>query len=797
MPKNIVLLSDGTGNSAAQLLKTNVWRIYESLDLTDPTVQVACYDDGVGTSSFKPLALIGGAFGVGLRRNVLRLYRFLCEHYDPGDRIYCFGFSRGAFTIRVLVGMISQQGIIKTRPTMPVAGATAGPVVQGPTPHAPSGTVAVDATAPSAAHDFPFGAELARLIRWAYRDFRKQFNQTGGLVTLARALRDVTFGGTERLFRHEAYDKSKNHAVQHIEFVGLWDTVDAYGLPVDELTAGVDRWVWPLSMPELKLSPKVKRACHVLALDDERNTFQPVLWDESEEKQNAAHIHDERISQVWFAGMHSNVGGGYPDDALSCVSLSWMAEQAAKQEVRFVQSLIEHHTMKADLFGRLYDSRSGLKAYYRYNPRRIKWLTDAQLHEQRCFGGKWPNVSPTVRVDRPKIHESVFARMAAAPEAYAPIVLPDTYAVVMADGRILDKNDNPYEPVAAAKARAAAQERAWDLVWWKRIAYFGTVAVSFVLVILPFVRAIGDVPPDGGPIGRAIATVGGLLPAYVSPFVDFYKRHTGWFAGLLSILLVLQLASRKVDVSIRTRMRAVWLKVLPPAADRYHSLAKPRSFVFALRSNDWYQGMSAVLRRFVIPNVFGILTLVWIAGAFNRATFETANSFGTLCHGDYEHSRTVDQGVLTALQPFPSNEFCHPTGIRLEAGAKYYFIVKALDDWHDADIPVDSASGFAFWHRGLTAVQRVVFFSDVPFRRVWTSQWFSLFARIGERGIDNYPIGGPKPEFVARSTGELFLFVNDAIAPVNIVNGSIGWTTYYANNRGRATIVVRKVEDAP
>jgi uncharacterized protein (DUF2235 family) len=73
MPKNIVLLSDGTGNSAAQLLKTNVWRVYEALKLTDATVQVACYDDGVGTSSFKPLALLGGAFGVGLMRNVLRL----------------------------------------------------------------------------------------------------------------------------------------------------------------------------------------------------------------------------------------------------------------------------------------------------------------------------------------------------------------------------------------------------------------------------------------------------------------------------------------------------------------------------------------------------------------------------------------------------------------------------------------------------------------------------------------------------------------------------------------------------
>jgi uncharacterized protein (DUF2235 family) len=113
MPKNIVLLSDGTGNSAAKLFKTNVWRIYESLDLTDPHVQVACYDDGVGTSAVLPLQLLGGALGFGLKRNLLRLYRFLCEHYEPGDRIYAFGFSRGAFTNASSSGCCSTRGSFK------------------------------------------------------------------------------------------------------------------------------------------------------------------------------------------------------------------------------------------------------------------------------------------------------------------------------------------------------------------------------------------------------------------------------------------------------------------------------------------------------------------------------------------------------------------------------------------------------------------------------------------------------------------------------------------------------------
>lgn len=115
MAKNIVLFSDGTGNSAAKLNKTNVWRVYQALDLSMPSSlpQVALYDDGVGTSGFRPLALLGGAFGYGLKRNVLDLYKFLCRNYQPGDRIYAFGFSRGAFTIHVLMSFVLRIGLIK------------------------------------------------------------------------------------------------------------------------------------------------------------------------------------------------------------------------------------------------------------------------------------------------------------------------------------------------------------------------------------------------------------------------------------------------------------------------------------------------------------------------------------------------------------------------------------------------------------------------------------------------------------------------------------------------------------
>src|SRR3954470_2393424 len=124
MPKNIIICSDGTGNTAIKNRGTNVFTIFEAIDLnghrTNPYLdpQVAFYDDGVGTESFLPLKLLGGAFGFGLAKNVRNLYMDLVRVYDPGDattpadQIYLFGFSRGAFTVRTLAGLIAKCGVL-------------------------------------------------------------------------------------------------------------------------------------------------------------------------------------------------------------------------------------------------------------------------------------------------------------------------------------------------------------------------------------------------------------------------------------------------------------------------------------------------------------------------------------------------------------------------------------------------------------------------------------------------------------------------------------------------------------
>src|SRR5216684_1448599 len=218
--RNIVLLSDGTGNSAAKVWRTNVWRTFEALDLSGND-QVAFYDDGVGTSTFKPWAILGGAFGFGLKRNVIDIYKFACRNYQSdSDDIYGFGFSRGAFTIRVVIGLILNQGLVS-------AGSE---------------------------------AELDNKAIAAYRNYRGERYHTlwpWHPEDWFRAIRNALLPIT--------YDKRDNRQVKHIRFVGVWDTVAAYGLPMDEMTRGVSRWIMPLELPTHTLDrERVLRACQAL-----------------------------------------------------------------------------------------------------------------------------------------------------------------------------------------------------------------------------------------------------------------------------------------------------------------------------------------------------------------------------------------------------------------------------------------------------------------------------------------------------------------------------------------------------
>jgi uncharacterized protein (DUF2235 family) len=362
--KNIILLSDGTGNSNIKDRGTNVYKLYEALDCNglhgSQIKQVAFYDDGVGTEELKPLKILAGAFGWGLARNVRNLYKRLVQVYEPGDKIYLFGFSRGAFTVRTLVGLIAAEGIL-------------------------------DIT------HYPTDKVLDLAVLQLYEGYRAKNTAL---------LENVFYKPWMELFFNAYGEKTPViHAgkeAKQIEFIGVWDTVDAVGLPFDKATEAWNALIFRFKFSDHKLHPNIKRACHALAIDDERQSFHPLLWESDH----------ERIEQVWFPGVHANVGGGYPQQGLSLVTLEWMIKRAEAAGLQFIPNVVTFVHDQKYACDKLYDSRSGLGVYYQYLPRDISKF----CHKNG--------------IEVPQIHVSVFERIAGGILGYAPGNLPDKFDVV-------------------------------------------------------------------------------------------------------------------------------------------------------------------------------------------------------------------------------------------------------------------------------------------------------------------------------------------------------------------------------
>ena len=559
MSKSIILFSDGTGNSSAKLFKTNVWRMYEAVDLGPPAEgkrdQISYYDDGVGTSSFKPLTVLGGAFGWGLQRNVLDIYRYACRNYREGDDIYAFGFSRGAFTVRLVVALIASEGL-------------------------------VDSTSE---------AELDRKSREAYRNFRAAFlpRRLQWPTKLLRSARAAIDRWLARRKDREPYDPADN-CWPKVRFVGVWDTVSAYGGPIAEITRAIDNWIYPLSMPNYQLNEHVQCARHALAIDDERDAFHPLLWDELHEQQLAdeGKVTRGRLQQVWFTGMHADVGGGYPDESLSYVSLLWMMEEAENAGLRTLKVVKDRIVALASSYGPIHDSRAGLAAYYRYQPRKIAaWLdpvdpTTLSLRDPAIVDSHATSRGLLCSVS---VHESVINRIANGTDRYAPITLPETFSIVppQVEGETVPQPDNQTpdplpesqtpkpmvsrdvcvrltEPTAAG-ARAAATEPIWNFVWWRRLTYFATLTATLLLLILPLVAGRLPPPPilaDGRTwIGGIIRLLTIVLPAFAGEWVEAYANNPFYFLVLAGfIVLFFKLGTRlertlRDNLGLRARIR--------------------------------------------------------------------------------------------------------------------------------------------------------------------------------------------------------------------------------------------------
>lgn len=517
--KNIVLCSDGTGNTANKGRGTNVWKVFEAVDLNGHKEnrnlkrQVAFYDDGVGTERMKLLKLITGAVGIGLKRNVKQLYTELCRAYEAGDDLYLFGFSRGAFTVRTLAGLIEKCGIVETHPRAtpddPVSAA------QAPAPRPP-----ID------------DAALETLVDEAYRQFRKHFRRPWSDRLHAWLPFSSSAEAATAAFRRRHAVKHPVHApdgTPKIRFVGVWDTVDAVGLPIDELASLMNAF-WPYKFPDRKLGTHVRKGCHALAIDDERRSFHPTMWDETGEGES-----ENRIEQVWFAGVHSNVGGGYPKQGLSLVSLCWMMQKAQREDLRFLDDSFRRYRERTNAGDKLYDSRAGLAIYYRYSPRDIAEL---------CLENG---------IAEPKVHVSVLQRTAQGTEGYAPGNLPGSFGVVPfdPDRRLAGEEPAALEAVVREISGGRPESRPLLLdrsevrrwIWTRRLSHYALLVAT--LVVFALAGAVEPPRPDSTTALKLLYAALSSLPLLGERLYAVVVGSYGWLLLVLAALFLIGETARR------------------------------------------------------------------------------------------------------------------------------------------------------------------------------------------------------------------------------------------------------------
>ena len=745
MAERIIVLSDGTGNAASSVWRTNVWRVFQSLDLRS-NIQAAKYDDGVGTSSFKPLAILGGAFGWGLKRNVLDAYKFVCRNYEDDSKLYLFGFSRGAFTARVIAGFILSQGLVRAKSE----------------------------------------GELHDLARKAYRAYRASgYHSLSRIEIPFRYLRDAFVRLSDLIRGRTVYNPDNNLQVPTIEFLGLWDTVAAYGLPIDEMTRGVSDWIWPLQFPDRALNKRVLCARHAVALDDERTTFHPVLWTEDTEPAPAAAPYSpdkERLVQVWFAGMHSNVGGGYPDDALAFVPLYWILEEAKKCGLEFKSEpdadpdATKMIASSQDKDGRLYDSRSGLGGYYRYGPRKVYDLCN--------------DADAGVQIKLPKIHHSVFGRIDSGANSYAPIGLPETYVVVDEKGMVVEPI---FEKREQAAARHQVQERLWNYVWLRRAVYFLTLAATFYLVLFPFIHERNAEHEFESPIrlvSEGLRLLGTFIPNAFKWWIDWYAANPERFTmGVIALAALLMLGS-SLKAKINDAMRRIW-------ASRGASSPVPastlQSVIYRFRTWGVYRWILRTGRLRAVPFLFAAISVFLAFGFASHLLFNVVDSMGAVCRETDESKLTsVNLGVPQAALPFDTRSLCSPTGLHVRAGHRYEIVFTVNEPWRDASIET-TPIGYTSASQSFRA--RWYLRMAVPLRRILFRRWYMAVARVGAMGVDEYfldpvrvrdpAINAYRAFFTARRSGEVFVYVNDAaIALPGLVSA------FYKNNSGTAQVTI-------
>ncbi|MDB5344783.1 MAG: hypothetical protein JWP89_3160 [Schlesneria sp.] len=365
-PRNIIVCCDGTSNDVTAN-STNVLRLFRSLERNES--QLAFYDSGVGTLADPTKITRLGKYcsrmidqGVGhsVRENVCAGYRFLARNYRPGDRIYMFGFSRGAYTVRALAGMIHFLGLVRP--------------------------------------------ELEHLDRLAWAVHSDDYDSLG----------KDRFHYGNRFRRAFAVDSHVD-----IHFVGVWDTVSSFGAP----------WS-PRTVPNTANNPSIRHVRHAVSIDEHRGCFQPNLFYPKDPKQHTT------FKQIWFAGSHADVGGGFPEAeaGLAKISLEWMYSEAEKagclinpsKKTMFLQPTATHgETSKPDPMAIAHVSSKDWLLIYKA----LEWLPQRRWN-QTADKMQWflPNVFRRRQVpEGAQLHLSVGEKIKKDAQ-YHPTNLPTTYS---------------------------------------------------------------------------------------------------------------------------------------------------------------------------------------------------------------------------------------------------------------------------------------------------------------------------------------------------------------------------------
>jgi len=422
-PRNIVIFSDGTGQRGGLLFderRSNIYKLFRATrcgpdSSVDPAQQLTFYDPGLGTLPpghgsggiidviWRGLYnLISQATGLGITRNIIDCYAAIIRMWRPGDRIFLFGFSRGAYTVRCLSAVLGFCGVpthdkhgIRLRRDEKTAKRISSEAVKRVYQHTES---VQDITNERDRELLTQRSMLADRFRQNYGSNGVDDRKTnaypyfvGVFDTVASLVNPVVATGLYLAIGLVVL------AVAWFAFrTGIWQYIAwALGILLLWIFVRVIRSQTRLELElprrnklrffhfvaihpekyETHLNPNIQQARHALAIDERRNAFQRVPWGgKYSEEQERLHA----FEQIWFAGDHSDVGGSYPENEsrLSDISLEWMLAAAEKAGLKYDKSVLK---LYPDPTGPQHDeARSSFFRFFRTRLREIS--PDAPLH---------------------------------------------------------------------------------------------------------------------------------------------------------------------------------------------------------------------------------------------------------------------------------------------------------------------------------------------------------------------------------------------------------------------------------